>query len=239
MTTSRLARAVVLAAALTTAGVGVAHAHDELVPAIEQVGGSAPRPQPWQVALGVRSALFRGAGYDPFSTNDVFAQGAVTATRAFRTGSGLATAAGVLWESGNEDATARGAASSLSLSRLGAVLEERYAPRPWVYTFARVSPSWLRGKVSLADPTIAAPLRTTFSTFGVDASVGAALLLGPRAGRVGFWFVGDAGYGWAPDQHLALRPDLPASDRDKAGVTTLSDLAPRGIFYRLALALTF
>jgi hypothetical protein len=245
MTTSRFCRApfalsaLLLATAFVTAAVSVAEAHDGLVPAIEQVGGAAPRPQPWQLSLGVRSALFKGAGYDPFSTNDVFAQGAVTATRAFRTGSRLATAAGVLWESGDQDATARGAASSLSLSRLGAVLEERVEPRPWLTAFARLSPSWLRGKASLIDPTIAAPLRTSFSTFGVDASVGAALLLGPRAGRVGFWLVGDAGYGWAPDQHLALRPDLPASDRDKAGVTTLSDLAPRGIFYRLAIAATF
>jgi hypothetical protein len=239
MTINSLARALVLAAALVASSAGVARAYDELPPALEQVGAVAPRPQPWQVSLGVRSALFRGAGYDPFSTDDVFAQGAATATRAFRTGAGLATAVGVLWESGSQDATARGAASNLSLLRLGAVLEERFAPRPWIYAFARLSPSWLRGKASLTDPTIAAPLRTTFSTFGVDASVGAAALLGPRVGRVGFWVVGDAGYGWAPDQRLALAPDLPAGDRDKAGVTRLTDLAPRGIFYRLAVALTF
>ena len=109
MTTSSLARVAALAAAFTAAGVGVAHAQDERVPAIEQVGGAAPRPQPWQLSLGVRSALFRSAGYDPFSTDDVFAQGALTATRAFRTGARLAMAAGVLWESGSQDATARGA----------------------------------------------------------------------------------------------------------------------------------
>src|SRR5437773_2483503 len=101
------------------------------------------------------------------------------------------------------------------------------------------APGWLRGTASLTDPTIPAPLRTTFSTFGGDASLGAAGRLSPRSSRVGVWLVGDAGYGWAPSQHLALAPALPASDRDKAGVTTLADLAPRGVFFRLALALAF
>ena len=134
---------------------------------------------------------------------------------------------------------ARGAESSLSLRTLSAVVEERLAPRPWLYAFARVSPGWLHGTATLTDLAIAAPMRTTFSTVNVDASLGAAVRVTPPATRVGLWFMGDAGYGWAPDQHLALAPALPASDRDKAGVTTLADLAPRGAFYRLAAALTF
>jgi hypothetical protein len=240
MTINDTVRAAILAAALVAARGGVAFAHDDLAPAIEQVGGAGARgPQPWQIAAGVRAALFRGAGYDPFSTNDAFAQFSATATRAFHTGPSLSTAVGGIWEAGSAAAQARGADTSLSLSRLGLVLEERFAPRPWAYAFARVSPGWLRGTASLTDPTIPAPLRTTFSTFGVDASLGAAARLSPRSTRVGFWLVGDAGYGWAPAQHLALAPALPASDRDKAGVTTLADLAPRGVFFRFAIALAF
>jgi hypothetical protein len=240
MTTNSLTRVLLLATAFVASLGGPASAHDDLGPAIEQVGGGGSRgPQAWQVSAGVRSALFRGAGYDPFSTNDVFAQFSATATRSFRTGGGGETAVGALWESGSTQALARGSDTSLSLSRLAVVLEERFAPRPWVYGFARVSPGWMRGSASLTDSTITAPLRMTFSTFGVDASAGAAARLSPRAPRVGFWLVVDAGYGWAPAQHLALAPALPASDRDKAGVTTLTDFAPRGVFYRLAVALTF
>jgi hypothetical protein len=211
-----------------------------LAPAIEQVGSPRTRaPGPFQVSLGVRSALFRSAGYDPFSTDDVFVQTSATATWALRTGPSLATAVGATWDLGSEGAQARGAETSLSLRRLGALIEERFAPRPWVYAFARLSPTWLHGTATLQDLTIAAPMRTTFSTFAVDASLGAAARISPRAMRVGLWAVGDAGYGWAPDQHLALAPALPGTDGNKAGVTSLTDLAPRGVFFRLALALGF
>jgi hypothetical protein len=240
MTISSRARAAVLALAMVAARDGVAHANDGLAPAIEEgSGGRARGPQPWQVSAGVRSALFRSAGYDPFSTNDVFTQFAATATWAARTSASLASALGVAWESGGAQAQARGADTDLSLSRLGLALEERFAPRPWAYAFLRVCPGWLRGTASLKDPTIAAPLRTTFATLSVDASLGAAVRLNPRVSPVGVWLVGDAGYGWAPAQHLALAPALTAADRNKAGVTTLADLAPRGVFFRFALALAF
>jgi hypothetical protein len=225
-------------AVLAGAG-GSARAHDDLVPAIEQAGGGPRGPQPWQVAAGFRTALFRGAGYDPFSTNDAFSQFSATATWSFPMGGAFSTAVGAGWDAGSSNAQARGADTSLSLSRLGGVAEERFAPRPWAYAFARLSPGWLRGSATLTDPAIPAPLRTSFSTFGVDASLGAAARVSSRASRVGFWLLADAGYSWAPDQHLALAPALPASDADKAGVTTLADLSPRGVFFRGAIALAF
>jgi hypothetical protein len=191
------------------------------------------------VSLGVRSALFRSTGYDPFKTDDVFVQTSATATWELRTSGALATGLGVIGETGSEGAQARGADTSLSLRRLGAVVEERFSPRPWLYAFARVSPTWLHGAATLRDPSVPAPLGTTFDTLAVDGSAGAAARLTPRGSRVSFMAIADAGYGWAPSQHLALAPDLPAADRTKAGVTTLADFAPRGVFYRLAVGLCF
>jgi hypothetical protein len=233
--------AAALAAGVVALGSGGAQAHDDLAPAIEQAGGAAPTraPGPWQVSVDVRSALFRSAGYDPFSTNDVFVQTGITGTWALRTSAAFATAVGATWEAGSADAQARGATTSLSLRRLGAVLEERFAPRPWLYAFARVSPTWLHGAATLHDLSIAAPLSTTFDTLAVDGSAGAAVRLTPHTNRAALWAVADAGYGWAPTQALALAPALPAPDGNKAGVTTLADFAPRGVFYRLALAVTF
>ena len=123
--------------------------------------------------------------------------------------------------------------------RFGLLLEERFAPRPWAYALVRVAPTWLRGEASIDDVAIAAPLRTSFSTFGLDASVGAAARLNPRSGPVGIWLMGDGGYGWAQAQPIALAPALPSADRTKAGVTALADLAPKGIFFRFALALSY
>jgi hypothetical protein len=241
MTARNGLRAAALAAAFVAVGGGAARAHDDLPPAIEQVGPAPARaPGPWQVSAGVRTALFRGAGYDPFSTNDVFVQTGLTASWALRTSPTLATAFGATFETGSASADARGPSASLSLRRLGALVEERFAPRPWLYAFARVSPTWLHGAVSITDfLSSRAPLETSFSSLAVDGSAGAAARLTSGKSRVGAWILGDAGYGWAPTQHLAVAPALPAVDRNKAGTTAFGDLAPRGVFFRAAFALTF
>jgi hypothetical protein len=243
MTVSRRTRLAILAAALMAVPLGArtARARDDLDPAIETLGGARrERPfQPWQVSAGVRSALFHSAGFDPFSSNDAFTQFSATATWAFRSTPRLATAVGASIDAGSADGQARGASTSLALTRVALVVEQRFAPRPWAYAFLRIAPGWLRGTATLDDPSLTAPLETTFSTFGVDGSLGAGGRVTPRGSRVGFWIVGDAGYGWAPAQHLVLSPALPASDRDKAGTTSLADFAPRGAFFRLGLALGF
>jgi hypothetical protein len=207
---------------------------------IAAVGGARPPgPGLWQVSLGTRASLLRSGGYDPFSTNDVLSQFSAMALRAFVTGPGLATAAGLLWEAGNAQAFARGADARLSLSRVAVVVEERFAPRPWVYALVRVAPAWLRGSASLDDPASPASLQTSFSTFGLDAAAGLAGRLNPRAQLLGLWLMADAGYGWAQAQKMTLAPALPAADRQKAGVTELGDLAPRGAFLRFAVALEY
>ncbi len=242
MKTRMVEQAAFLAAALVAAAGGIANANDDLGPAIEQVG-DAPAvgggPGRWRVSVGGRSSLYRSAGYDAFSSDDAFGQFSATATATVLSGPRFSTAVGALWEDGSSSALARGAESSLSLSRLGVVLEERFAPRPWAYAFARVAPAWLRGKASLDDTSIAAPLETTFSTISVDGSVGVAGRVNPGRGKVGVWIVGDGGYGWARAQPMALSPALPSADRDKAGATTLADLAPSGVFFRFALALSY
>jgi hypothetical protein len=241
MTTRNRLSAATLAAAMVALGGGAARANDGLPPAIQRVGeGPVARPPgAFQLSVDLRTALLRSAGYDPFSTNDVYTQTGVAGSWTLRTSPRLSTAVGATWESGTQSGQARGSDTSLSLRRLGAIVEERFAPRPWGYVFARLSPAWLHGSASLADLSIAAPLQTTFSTLAVDGSLGAAAGLSPRGSRVGFWAVADAGYGWAPDQQMTLAPALPAADRNKAGTTTLPDLAPRGAFMRFAFAVSF
>jgi hypothetical protein len=242
MTTRTMAQTALFAAALVATFAGVASAHDDLAPAIEQAADpavAARGPGRWRISVGGRSSLYRSAGYDAFSSDDAFGQFSATATATVLSGPRFSTAVGALWEDGSSSATARGAGSSLSLSRLGVVLEERFAPRPWAYAFVRVAPAWLRGRASIDDTSIAAPLETTFSTLSVDGSVGAAGRINPGRGKVGVWIIGDGGYGWARAQPMALSPALPSADRDKAGVTTLADLAPSGVFFRFALALSY
>jgi hypothetical protein len=217
---------------------------DNLPPAIASVDASvdgAPRPGHglWQVQVGVRTALLRDAGYDPFSSNDAFTQLSVSALRALRAGRGFATALGLAWDDGSTEAVARGTIARLSLRRPALVFEERFAPVSWAYAFARVSPGWLRGTASLGDASLPVPLTTSLSTLEIDGSLGAAVGATPHGSAVSFWLLSDAGYGWAPAQGLALTPNLAAADRGKAGTTHLADLAARGVFFRFSLALVY
>jgi hypothetical protein len=237
MTTSR---AAALALMFTLGGAGAARAADDLPPAIEGTGPRLPRGTgAWQVSAGVRASLVRGAGFDPFSTNDVLSQISLTATRAFSTGPRLASVVGLLFEDGDAASVARGDSTRLTLVRVGLLLEERFAPRPWGYAFVRVAPAWLKGSAALGESASPAPLETSFSTFGVDASAGIAGRLNPRSHVVGLWLVADAGYGWVPAQHMSFSPALPAADRDKAGVTTFDDLKPSGVLFRSSFAVTY
>src|SRR5882672_8445061 len=124
---AKTVRIAMLGAALVGAAGGAARAADDLPPALESMGGRRARPPgPWFVSVGPRLSLLRSSGYDPFSTNDVFAQFSATGLRTFATGPRLATAVGLQWESGSSKAEARGADTELSLSRVSAVFEERF-----------------------------------------------------------------------------------------------------------------
>lgn len=247
MTTSssREVRVWTLLAAVAVAVLGAtrpARGADDLPPAIQSVGsGRAVRDHRWQVTAGGRGSLYRGAGYDPFSTNDVLPQFSTTVTWSLprRPGSAFSSAVGVIGEIGQSSAQARGADADLSVTRVGLVLEERFSPTRWGYAFARVSPGWMAVEAKLRDPASPAALQSSSSSLALDASLGLAANLNPGARGVGFWLVGDGGYGWAPSSELALTPALASADAAKAGTTSLGTLAPRGAFFRAGVALSF
>jgi hypothetical protein len=215
---------------------------DDLPPAVQSAGSGGPvAGHRLQVAVGGRASFVRSAGYDPFSMDDVLSQFSTTVLWALprREGSAFSTAVGVMGEVGGSGATARGADADLSVMRGGLVLEERFAPVRWGYAFGRVSPALMAVEATLRDPSSPATLETSYSSFAFDASLGLAANLNPGGRGVGFWLVGDCGYGWAPSHALTLAPALAAADADKAGTTSLGTLAPRGAFLRAGLALSF
>ena len=197
----------------------------------------------WQASLGLRGTLIHDAGFDPFSSNDALLQSAMTVSAALRTGPGLVPVVGLALDLGGADDTARGVDAHLGLSRLAVVLEPRWVPAvtaaSGLYLAGRLAPGILRASASLRDPSAPAVLRTSDTRLSVDASVGAGVRLNARGAPVGFWVIGDAGYGWTPRRRIVLTPALPPGDASKAGEITLGDLAARGPFLRLGLALSY
>jgi hypothetical protein len=228
---------VVLAALVLSAAV--AHAQ---VPVVEQAPAPpAARAPGWMLAAGVRTVYIKGAGYDPFSTNDAFVQFSLAGSRAFVRRDHLSLAGGLGLDVGGSSAKARGSATDLRLTRVSALIEGRYQAVPRLYLFARLAPGLMHGSARIDDASSpsGAPLGTTFDTFSLDVGAGAALRFGALgAARIGAWLVADGGYGWVSAQSLILSPSL-GSDGDKAGALDLGTLAPRGGFFRVALALSY
>ncbi|HLK93455.1 MAG TPA: hypothetical protein VKZ18_26430 [Polyangia bacterium] len=228
---------VALVLGVSLLGAGPARAQT----AIEEAARPLVRPPVWEVEAGVRTMYVKSAGYDPFSTDDALAQFSLAGTRALLRRGGLALVAGVGLDVGGSSATARGAPSSLTLTRVSALVEGRYQPAARLYLFARLAPGLLHGAASIDDVSTpgASSLSTSFDAFSLDAGGGAALCFGDVGSiHLGAWLVADGGYGWVAAQDLVLAPSL-GSDQSKAGALDLGTLAPRGGFFRLSLALSY
>jgi hypothetical protein len=205
-----------------------------------------PRGDAWQATVGVRTMLIRDAGYDPFSTDDSLVQVALSATRVLTRQDRLALAVGADFDYGASDATARGAPSSLALTRLALFAEGRYALHPRLYAFLRAAPGVLNVSASVQDasaPPISgatpASLTEKFTVPSLEGSLGAAACLAPASSPVGAWIVAQAGYGWAPSHALLLSPDVGSADQSKVAPLDLGTLAPRGAFLTFAFAVSY
>jgi hypothetical protein len=230
----RLARLVLLGALLGSAGLARAQV-------LETEAHPVFRAPTWELAAGVRTAFISDRGYDPFSTNDALVGFALSGTRLVVTDGRLSLAAGLGLDLGGSSASARGVPSTLSLTRVSAVAEGRYQPWQRFYFFGRLAPGLLHGSATLDDHSSpnASALGDGFDVFSVDAAAGGAFCLGALgSARVGAWLVADGGYGWAPSHHLILAPSL-NGDQSKAGTLDLGSVAPRGGFFRIALALGY
>jgi hypothetical protein len=202
-----------------------------------------PRADAWQVVVGVRNALIRSSGFDPFSENDHLPQFSMSASRALSkpAARGLGVAVGLGFDVGSSSSFARNADSDITLSRFLLLAEARYHLSPRLYGFGRLAPGASRGTARLreASSPAYAPLLDSFTTLAVDASAGAAFCVSGMSSRIGAWLLADVGYGWTPQHHLRLSPDLAERDSDKVAPLDLGTLAARGVLFRFSFALSY
>ncbi len=185
----------------------------------------------------------RGAGYDPFSTNNNLSELSISGTRALVLLGPVSIAAGLTYESGQKAAQARGADAKLSVRRAGAVGEARLHLVRDVYGFFKLVPQAVYTRASLQDDSVAAELVQKKWRLGADATLGGAwnaprTLGAPHTTRE-VWLIGEFGYGWAMTQDVAMSPDVGDSDPSHTIVVNTGPLALRGVMMRLAAAITF
>lgn len=204
---------------------------------------SKPRRDVWQLAGGGRSMFVRSPGLDPFSENDHLGQFSAALSHELGTPAprSFGIAVGLGFDVGSTSSLARGAETSLSLSRLLALVEGRYHVSPRFYGFGRFAPGLSYTSARLRDPSApaGAALVAERGTFAVDASAGAAFCINDVHQKVGLWFLADLGYGWAPARPMRLSADLAQRDKERVAPLELGSFAPRGVLLRFAIALSY
>jgi hypothetical protein len=197
----------------------------------------------WQAELGLRSSYVTHPGYDPFSDDNALPQLSLGIARTVWDSDRVSFAPGVIWDYGWRSSTARGQSTSLATHRLALALEGRYHFLPWMYGLVRLTPGALHQYVQLDDALSAAPYVAKSWVFALDASAGAAFLLGPHQedspSLVRFWLAAEGGYGFAGSTALVMRPDLGEGDPRRTGELDMGTLAMGGAFFRIYGSVTY
>ena len=196
----------------------------------------------WQAQVGLRSTFVTDRGFDPFATDNALTTFSVGVSRTILQQDAFSLAPGIFWDYGERSATARGNPSRLATQRLGFALEGRYHFAPWAYGLVRVTPGAIHQSAEVKDPLAAAPFVARSWTFAVDASAGAAFLIGPHrstSSPLRWWLAAEGGYGYAGAASLMMQPDLASDDPRRVGGLNLGQLALSGAFFRIYGSMTF
>ncbi len=196
----------------------------------------------WRVEVGYRGSYITDSGFDPFAKTDALPQLSVGASLTVAQRGRLSFAPGLAWDHGGRSATARGAASSLTLDRVTVPLEGRFHVDRWGYAFVRVAPGFVAQTARLEDPSAGVPYTKSRALFATDLSAGYALplfRLGRRESAPTAWLQADGGYGWVATERLDLAPDAASDDPRRTRGIDLGSLATSGAFFRAGLAVSF
>jgi hypothetical protein len=197
----------------------------------------------FSLQLGVRTSFISDPGFDLFSEDDAFVQVGLSGGRVLVAEGPLSVAALVGWDYGTAESTARGVSTNLEQHRLWLGAEARYHVLRRLYAFARVAPALLSTQATLRDPIALAEREAGGWSFGVDASAGAAFeVFGKTKGDSSNprgWVTADGGYGWTESDGLSFSTSEDDSAPTRTASLELGDLALRGGFFRVGIAVTF
>jgi hypothetical protein len=230
----------------------------EPTPTPTSTDGEPARPAAHGVGLtaglGIRSDLVHSGGLDPFSVKDGVPQSALSISYRWGDTTLPSMAVGFEWDHGVLTGTARGAETTLTIDRLSLGLEGRLPLATRLVAFGRVAPGLLRDQASLLDASApggayggaaSGNLQQTTWVAAGDLSGGLAYRFtefhgGAQGASVfGFWLTAEGGYGYAAAHDLVLSPHVETQPGRTDEPLRLGQLAFRGAFLRIRLALSF
>ena len=185
---------------------------------------------------GAKIGYVDSRGFDTYASSDTLPQFSIDATYMLWSSGRLGLAAGLGWDVGGRSDTLRGLDTSLTMNRFLVPLEARFALKPWVWAFGKVSPGAMVARAEIKDGSSPQPLTATGWAFATDLSAGATFAVGSRkADRRSVRFILTPEVGYSITTAAPLRPnpgreadELLGSDQD----TSLRSVALSGFFWR-------
>lgn len=233
--------------AVAAAVVATGSAPDSVIDGAEPAPVSArkERPAPHLISteFGLRVTYIVHEGFDPYAENNGYGQVSLAGSYTFWRGTPISVAAGAEWNFGVARAEARGDATALAIHRLAASMQVRYAPVRRLSMFAKLAPAALHIRGDIEDIELSQTLEARTWTWALDATGGAALLLG-SAGRddrpsASFWFSVELGYSFAGEVEMMYRPDSDEDEVRHFGDVRLPNIRPSGFLNRFTLGVSF
>lgn len=192
--------------------------------------------------LGLRTQFIKGAGFDPFSDNDVLHQFSTSASVAFWAHERLSLAAVVGFDYGASSAHARSNEASLDVRRFVLAPEARYHVLRVLALTARLGPTLTREEATLSGG-LDTELSKTAWRFGFDATAGAAVELWGYANgnshKPRLWATADVGYGYTASNQLSLTARDAEAAPQRLTPVELGELSLGGPLFRITAALSF
>lgn len=203
-----------------------------------------PRYDLIRVNAGVRIGYVTDRGFDSFASNDVLPQFSVDATYPLLTRNKLVLGVGLGWDAGGRSDTVRGLTSSMGLHRFSVPIEGRYHILPGLYGFGKIAPGTTFVSTTIKDNATPDDLTSSAWAFSADASVGASILMGPRANMdkrgVRFWITPEFGYSFMTKANVDVNPNRsPDFALGTDENTSQQKLALSGFFWRASIGTTF
>lgn len=212
-----------------------------------------PSARGFRVTGGLKLAYVATSGFDTFAASDSLPYFSVEASDGIFHRGRLTLGVGLGFEAGGRSSDLRGLDAKLQTQRIAVPLEARWAASNLVWGVFRLAPGATHASASISDASAPAKLEDSTWGFSLDASVGAAFVLGgasgPNGGQGGqspprrgprFILLPEVGWTFASSLALAPKPGRDAEDVIGAdGTTRIPEVALSGFFWRATAGVVF
>jgi hypothetical protein len=195
------------------------------------------------LGIGARGLLLPNAGYEPYSSNELMFQLALTGGLTILQARDVALIAFAEWDWGTTSADARAGSASLAMHRFAGGLEARFGLGRRLFLSVKAAPAAIYLPSSIQEPSSNTTLTAHPWTWALDTTGSLGVMLGSvkaRRAPVRFWLGAEVGYSFAGAATMAFTGQpQDSTDTRTFGAVMLPAFRPSGGVSRLFFNVTF